>query len=365
VGLELADVFRRFGPDYLAKYAGAMPPSHEKAIHDIIRCRTPAMGGHLYHCPDCDKDVYVHHGCRNRHCPACHADQTRKWLEARRAETLPCGYFHVTLTVPEEMRGAFRSNQKDCYRILMRSAADAVVALCRDPKHLGGTPAILPVLHTWTGRMDYHPHVHMLVSAGGISVDGTQWLDAKPGFLVPVKALSRLFRNNMRGILQTLRPDLAAALPASLWKKEWVANILPWGGGGRGVLDYLGRYVFRVAVTSARILGMDGESVAFRCKDRKQNRWRCIRVSGEEFMRRFLQHVLPKGFHKVRYYGLWHPANRARAANVRLVMDKPSAPPDTVPEPDPPRQGFTRCPHCGGERLVWVRQLPRPRSRSP
>jgi DNA-directed RNA polymerase subunit RPC12/RpoP len=365
VAPELADVFRRFGPDYLAKHAGTMPPSHGRAIRDIVRCRTPAMGGHLYHCPDCGKDVYVHHGCRNRHCPACHAGQTREWLEARQAEILSCGYFHVTLTLPNEMRGICRSNQKDAYAILMRTAAEAVVTLCRDPRHLGATPALLAVLHTWTGRLDYHPHVHLLVSAGGIANDGKHWLDAKPGFLAPVKALSRLFRNRLRKELETIRPDLCRSLPDSLWKKEWVANILPWGNGKRGVLEYLARYVFRVALTNSRLVAMDQKTVTFRYKDRKQKRQRTIGVSGEEFMRRFLQHVLPKGFHKVRYYGLWHPANRQLAARVRLLLANVKPAKGDTPGPDMPNPGFSRCPYCGGQRLVWVRELPRPRNRGP
>lgn len=362
---ELADVMRRFGPDYLAKHAANMLPSHAKAIHDIIRCRTPAMGGHLYHCPDCGADVYVHHGCRNRHCPACHADQTRKWLEARQEEILPCGYFHVTLTVPEEMRAAFRTNQLDCYGILMRVAAEAVITLCRDKKHLGATPAVLAVLHTWTGRMDYHPHVHMLVSAGGVSPDGKRWLDAKHSFLVPVNALSRLFRNRMRRELKKARPDLYSALPNSLWEKDWVANILSWGTGTKGVLEYLARYVFRIALTNSRIVSMDEKSVTFRHKDRKQRRWRTVRVAGEEFMRRFLQHTLPKGFHKVRYYGLWHAANRQLADQARLGMTPEYANPADILNDDTAPRGFTRCPYCGGQRLEWVRELPRPKSRSP
>ena len=367
MAVDLADVARRFGPEYLERHGARMPPSHARAIHDIADCRTEAMGGQLWHCPDCGQDVYVYHGCRNRHCPACHADQTRKWLEARQAELLPCGYFHVTVTVPEEMRPVMRKNQKDGYGLLMRIAAEAVMTLCRDPKHLGATPAILSVLHTWTRTMDYHPHVHMLTSAGGVSEDGRNWLDAKPGFLVPVKALSRLVRRRMREELAARHPDILDAVPKEVWRKEWVANILPWGGGKTGVLEYLARYVFRIAISNSRLTDMDDSTVVFKYKDRKKKRWRSCRLSGEEFLRRFLQHCLPPGFHKVRYYGLWHPAKRPLAARARLLP---------TPDIEPPTQtgtdavsnmnsGFCRCPYCGGQKLEWRRDIPRPRSRSP
>ena len=378
--LEAADVFRRFGPGYIERFGGAMLPSHRRAIEDITGCRTEAMGGQVWHCPDCDRDVYVYHGCRNRSCPSCHTRQRREWLAARRAETLPCGYFHVTVTIPEELREPFRSNQKDAYGLLMAVAAGAVTELCRDLKHLGGTPGILSVLHTWTGRMDYHPHVHMLVTAGGFGADRESWMPSKPDFLVPVKALSRLARHRMREALEKNCPDLMKTIPAGVWKKEWVANILPWSGGPDAVLTYLARYAHRIAITSARLLAMDDTHVTFRWKDRKGNRWRTCRVTGEEFLRRFLQHVLPKGFHKVRYHGLWHPSNRTLAARVRQCLllavvaaatakvfagKKETTGTMEAADTNGEAPGFTRCPHCGGQRLEYVGLLERPRNRSP
>jgi hypothetical protein len=288
----------------------------------------------------------------------------------------------VTVTVPEELREAFRSNQKNAYGLFMTVAAGAVATLCRDPRHMGGTPGIMSVLHTWTGRMDYHPHVHLLVTAGGTAPDGQSWVDAKPGFLVPVRALSRLVRNRMREALAKECPDLLKALPAGVWKKEWVANIQPWAGGPDGVLAYLARYVHRIAITSARLVAMDDTHVTFKWKERKQNRWRTCRLTGEEFLRRYLQHVLPKGFHKVRYCGLWHSRNRALATRVRhwMILRKAPKQPEASmksaaeagtqesPSPaglSPSRSGFNRCPHCGGTRLFWVRELRRARNRGP
>jgi hypothetical protein len=378
VGLELAEVVRRFGPGYLERHGAGLLPSHRRALDDIVRCRTAELGGHVWHCPDCDRDVYVCHGCRNRNCPSCHTGQTEDWLSARREELLPCGYFHVTTTIPEELREAFRSNQKDAYGLFMSAAANAVMTLCRDPRHLGGTPGILSVLHTWTGRMDYHPHVHLLVTAGGVSADGQSWVEAKPGFLVPGRALSRLVRRRMREALEKKRPELLQALPAGVWKKEWVANIQPWTEGPDGVLVYMARYVFRIAITNARLVSMDDTHVTFRWKDRKAGRSRVCRVTGEEFLRRYLQHALPKGFHKVRYHGLWHARNRQLAARVRQLLlaksRRESATVEAFAEAGAPEaskettawpSGFERCPHCGAANLIWIGKLRRPRIRSP
>ena len=218
--MEIADVFRRFGEEYLHRYGSGILPSHRRAVQDITACRTPALGGHRWHCEDCGKDVYVFHGCRNRSCPACHTAQTQTWLEARKLEVLPYDYFHLTTTVPEGLRVFFRQRQKALYGLFMRISAEAILTLCRDPKHLGATAALLAVLHTWTRRLDYHPHVHFLVTAGGLAPDGLQWIPAKPGFLIPVKALSRLIRHRMQTAVRKQHPDLYQKIPDSIWTKE-------------------------------------------------------------------------------------------------------------------------------------------------
>lgn len=316
--IEIADVFRRFAADYLSAHGATILPSHRRAIADILACRTEALGGHLWRCDHCSAEVYSYHSCKNRSCPKCHTDQTERWLAARKAEVLPCPYFHVTITVPEELRDTLRVNQKDGYSLLMRAAAEAIVELARDPRYVGGTVGILAVLHTWTQQLLYHPHVHCLVTGGGVSDDGQQWHPARNDFLVPFAALAKLVRGKLRAALSKRRPDLV--VPEATWSKRWVVHCTAWGEGDEAVLRYLARYVFRMAITNSRIVGLDESGVTLRHKHRASNRWRTIRLSGHEFMRRFLQHVLPKGLHKVRYYGLWNPARREQAVRARLLL---------------------------------------------
>jgi len=359
--LEVADVFRQFGPSYLERFGASMLPSHRRAIEDIVACRTEAMGGHVFQCDGCGKTFYAYHGCRNRSCPACHTGQTRQWLEARTAEILPCHYHHVCITVPSQLRAAFRANQRDCYSLLMKASALAVLELCADKRHMGAVPALMSMLHTWTAAMDYHPHVHLLVSGGGIGLDGKSWRETKTtSFLIPVRALSRLVRGKFMALLKKARPKIEAQIAAEAWKHEWVAWSKPWGKGETAVLEYLARYVHRIAITNGRILAMDGETVQFRYKARKAGQMRICTVKGHEFMRRFLQHVLPKGFHKVRYCGLWHSSRRAKRQDLRhtmLLQEAQQTPPPQSPAtthlthtPEQNPTGGTSnppCPHCG------------------
>ncbi|MBV8702527.1 MAG: transposase, partial [Acetobacteraceae bacterium] len=306
--IELAEVFRRFAADYLAAHGASMLPSHRRAIDDVLACRTAALGGQVWRCERCDAEVFSYHSCRNRSCPKCHTAQTRAWLERRQAEMLPVPYFHVTVTAPAELREVLRANQRAGYAALMRASAEAIIELARDPRHVGGTVAVLAVLRTWTQQLSFHPHVHCLVSGGGISEDGTTWHPARRTFLLPIKALARLVRGKFRALLKQKRPDLL--IPDEVWRKPWILHVTAWGSGEQAVLDYLARYVFRIALTNARITGLDEQTVTIQHKDRKSGARRTLRLSGEAFMRRFLQHVLPRGFHKVRYCGLWHPAQR-------------------------------------------------------
>jgi hypothetical protein len=366
--VELADVFGRFAGAYLEAHGAAMPPSHRRAIADIIACRTAALGGHLWRCDHCHAEVFAYHSCKNRSCPKCHTEQTQAWLDRRRAEMLPTAYFHATITIPDELRQALRANQRDGYGALLTAAATAIIELARDRRFVGGTVGVLAVLHTWTQQLLYHPHVHCLITGGGVSPDGRSWCPARRAFLVPPKALAKLVRGKLQVLLRQRRPDLV--LPPSVWRKPWIVHITSWDAGEPAVLDYLARYVFRVAITNARLVGLDAEAVTIRYKQRKSARWRTRRVAGEEFMRRFLQHVLPKGFHKVRYFGLWHPAHRALAARVRLrlALDQPHAP-TTAPhgdaaEPDGNPVAGTggsaqppACPQCQIGHLVLIRRL--------
>jgi hypothetical protein len=260
-------VFRRFAPGYQAAHGAAMPPSHRRAIADILACRTEALGGHLERCTACGAEVHRCHSCRNRSCPKCHGEQTRAWLDKRQAEMLACPYFHVTVTVPEELRAALRRHQRDGYGALMAAAGEAIVGLARDPRHVGGTVGVLAVLHTWTQQLHFHPHVHCLVTGGGLGGDGETWHPARPGFLVPTKALARKVRGRFRAVFQRRCPGVS--LPAAVWRTPWVVHITPWGVGEPAVLDYLARYVFRIALTDRRIVDLDGETVSFQYRDRK------------------------------------------------------------------------------------------------
>jgi hypothetical protein len=369
---SLAEVLGRFAPAYQQRYPKALLPSHQRAIRDILACRTPALGGHLWHCPDCDKDVYVYHGCRNRACPSCHSSQTQQWLDQRQAELLPCDYFHLTATVPQGLRTLFLAHQKLLYSLLMSLTAGCIQDIAANPKHLGAMPGILAVLHTWTGQLTYHPHVHCLVTAGGVSPDQKHWVSCRPGFFLPVRVLSRHLRQLFEKTLCQRHPELYAQVPAKVWKQEWVLHCVPWGAGQRGVLSYLARYVFRIAITDRRILAIDEQSVSFQYKHRKGNCQKTCTLAGVEFIRRFCQHILPKNWHKVRYYGLWHPKHQELARQVRqlLQLSRPAEPvvseaANGTPALLPFAPFAPRCPHCGCSQLQHLREIPRPRSRGP
>lgn len=360
--IELADVFRRFAGDYLSVHGATMPPSHRHAIADILACRTDVLGGSLWHCEHCSHEVFSYHSCNNRSCPKCHTKDTQQWLAARQAELLPTTYFHVTVTVPEELRELLRSNQRDGYGLLMKAAAESIIELCRDRRFVGGTVGVLAVLHTWTQQLHLHPHVHCLVTGGGVSNQGRDWYPARKDFLVPYGPLAKLVRGKFKALLADSRPDLIA--PAAAWTKPWVVHITPWGNGRQAILEYLARYVFRIAISNTRIIGLDDQTVTIRYKHRKSSRWRTSRMDGHEFVRRFLQHVLPKGFHKVRYFGLWHPSKRQIAARARLLLElERTVPPTALPAATADDQGPDSaveqriCPRCRQGRLTFVRWL--------
>ena len=318
--IEIADVVARFIEPYRSQYGPQMLPSHRRALNDILGCMTAAMGGGRYHCRDCNETFWSHHGCRNRACPKCHGRQIALWLEKRTAELLPCDYFHLIATVPQELRGLFYREQKLCYGLLMKTVASAVCELAALKCYIGAVPAILAVLHTWTGSLQYHPHVHLLVSAGGLDKDGLTWRDSPYKFLVPVKKLSPMISQRFADALQKERPDLFALIPPEVWKKQWCSFCKPAGSGREAVLQYLSRYVFRIAITRNRLLTMDETHVTFRYKDNDTGVWKTERITGVEFIRRFLLHVLPRGFHKVRYYGLWSAPHQSRHHALRIKL---------------------------------------------
>jgi hypothetical protein len=379
----LADIVRRFGSKYTSECGAAMMPSHKRALSDIAACCTRELGGRLYRCNDCHEPFWRYHCCRNRACPKCHGPQTRRWLEQRQAELLPCDYFHAVATVPAELHTAFYRHQKIMYGLLMKLAAKAIKELCAEKRHLGALPGVLAVLHTWKGQLGYHPHVHLLVTGGGITPDGQYWKPARGKFLVPVAVLSRKITAMFREALKAEAPEVFAGIPAEVWKREWVSFVKHYGHGNDAVLRYLSRYVFRTAISNARILGMDESHVTFRWKDRKAEVWRTERLPGFEFLRRFLQHVLPRGFHKVRYYGLWHASKRTESnrAWVLLILETPAdasqpakladflealgqgteGEDQLLSDADGDEQQRPRCPYCNSPRTRLLGEFPRGR----
>jgi len=343
---SIADIVREHGGAYVARFGPGLLPSHRRALADIAGCRTPAMGGHLLDCADCGHREYVYHSCRNRACPQCHQQRTEEWLAQRARELLPVRYHHLVLTLPAELREAARSRQQAVLGALMQAAAAAVQALARDPKYAGGRIGILAVLHTWTRALAWHPHVHCLVPGIALAPD-REVLHPAERFLLPVRALSVIFRARMAASLRALEPPVQ--LPAAVWRKPWVAFARPCVEGAEGVLQYLARYAFRGPLSNRHLVGTEGGRVTFRYTDNRTGKPRSITVSGEEFLRRYLQHVLPKGFQRVRYYGLWSPSSRQTLRALQLLL-APSQQQSTLPallakSPRPVRPAC--CPRCG------------------
>ncbi|MHC5112520.1 MAG: IS91 family transposase [Planctomycetota bacterium] len=377
--LEVADILHRYGDGYLEAHGHGMLPSHRRAIRDILRCRTPVMGGHLFACDRCHHRVFAYHSCRNRSCPKCHTRDTDRWIEARRRELLPVPYFHVVFTVPDEWRQVIRRHQKPLYGILMKAAAKSLIKLATDPHYVGGLVGILAVLHTWTRTMVFHPHVHCLVPAGGVERDASsgdsRWLPARSNYLVPVKALSRVFRGMFVDMVKKAMPCLT--IPRMRQGREWVVYAKPTVQGADAVLNYLGRYVHRIAISNSRIVSIDDGRVTFRYQKSGETSWKTMSLSAHEFLRRFMQHVLPRGVHKVRYYGLWAPGNRAILRQVQTALylrkDDPAAQADNAPTVQPadatdraatPVLRNVCCPRCRTGSLQYVGPVQR-RPRAP
>ena len=360
--IELATIVTKHGDEYLHAFGGRMLPSHKRALADIRTCRTESMGGHLTECDACGHQQYSYHSCKNRSCPKCHTSDTQRWLLKREAELLPVRHFHVVFTLPQELRDLVRSNQKQLYAILMQSASEMLMKLGLDPRHVGGKLSILAVLHTWTRAMEFHPHVHMLVPAGGLDNEGN-WHTTGKKWLVPVKALSRLFRARFMKLARKALPDLS--FPQEVWKKDWVVYCKPPLTNSKKVLRYLGRYVHRIALANSRIESMDNGKVTFRYQESATGSLKRMTLAAKEFLRRYLQHVLPQGFHKVRYYGLLSPANRSTLKRVQLLLAqrRKITSDDSEDKPTKPLAHHI-CPCCSEGLMVVISWLPR-RSRSP
>ena len=330
-----------------------MLPSHRRALRDILACRTEAMGGHLYACPDCGSHHYHYHSCRNRHCPQCQQNAGQDWLAKQQAIQFPVPYFLLTFTLPASLRSLARSHQRRIYDLLFRLSAEATQQLAADPRYSGGQLGLLGVLHTWGRNLSYHPHVHYLVPALSRQKDGTFRL-LKHNFLLPVKALSRIFRAKMRDALQ--KTPLWSEIPAETWAVDWVVHCQPVGKG-ETALRYLAPYIFRVAISDRRILSCKNGRVTFSYRPSDTGKWRTSTLSALEFLHRFLQHVLPKGFVKVRYYGFLAPCRRKQLQALRLLLSLIFAlsPPATLPVTEEKKVWVCRCSQCGCEMVPLYR----------
>ncbi|WP_408847020.1 IS91 family transposase [Acidocella facilis] len=370
--LEVADIFRDFGPNYRAAQAGHLSLEQLKVMSAIERCRTAALGGHIEGCTDCGHQRIAYNSCRNRHCPKCQGAAARAWLAEREADLLPVGYFHVVFSLPAEIAAIAWTNKAAVYDLLFRAAAETMLTIAADRKHLGARIGITAVLHTWGSAMTHHPHIHMIVPGGGLSPDGQSWISARARFLLPVRVLSRLFRRlflaglvelhaagqlKFFGEAQSLAERRAFLRHlAPLRRKNWVVYAKPPFAGPQAVLAYLARYTHRVAISNRRLVAMDEAGVTFRYKNYRQDgaaRYQTMTLPPAEFIRRFLLHVLPKGFHRIRHYGLLASASRkANIARIRdlLAVPQPAPPETTVVETAP--EPWRCCPHCGGQMVI-------------
>ncbi|MCG2720578.1 MAG: IS91 family transposase [Thermodesulfovibrionales bacterium] len=362
----VADIFRSCGPEYRDRYGHAMPPSHRRTMQDVVDCRTERMGGHLFRCSHCDHLRYSYHSCKNRSCPACHESDRKSWLEKRKREQLPVPYYHAVFTVPKELHEIIRSHQKISYALLMEAAALSLMKLASDNRYVGGKIGMLSVLHTWTRALVYHPHVHCLIPAGGLSHDNRYWLEARKTYLVPVRALSDIFRATFIALARRKLPE--TVFPQSIWKTPWVVYCKPCGHSTEKTLSYLARYVHQTAITNSRILSVERGKVTFRYKDSRECRWKTMTLEASEFIRRFLQHVLPRGFHKVRYYGLLSPRNRNIFEQIRRELTNKTeigdAEPLNVDSSAKIPESIRLCPLCHKGYLISIMPLPR-RWRAP
>jgi len=360
---ELADIFRLHGPDYIAKYQDRLLPSHRRALHDICACRTETLGGHLYRCPQCHKEHYQYHSCKNRHCPKCQNNQIDRWIDQQRELLLPLSYFMATFTLPAGLRHLVRSNQKLLYHFLFQASQQALQKLASDPKYIGATLGMIGILQTWTRDLRYHPHVHYLIPGGGLTPNANTWRPAKYNFLLPEKPLAGIFRAKFRDLIKKM--GLFKQVPPQAWQQDWVVDIIPVGTG-QEALKYLAPYVFRVAISNRNILALKNGHVTFRYRHSKTNATRTATLPVLNFISRFLQHVLPRGFQKVRTYGALHPKQRhllhivkeqlhqERSATVELSHQSHA---------EHHTSGFAApllCPKCACQ-MIHIAQIPRKR----
>ena len=377
--LELAGILRRHGEAY--RQAHPLPRHQLRLMRAIEVCRTAALGGRVEECGQCKHTRVSYNSCRNRHCPKCQSLARAKWLESRKAELLPVQYFHVVFTVPEQIAALALHNKAAVYSILFRAASETLLTIARDPRHLGAEIGFFAILHSWGQNLLHHPHLHCVVPGGGLSADGSRWIASKPGFFLPVRVLSRLFRRLFlkalsqafdKGQLKLFGESKPLNGPAAfsrhlapLAKQEWVVYAKPPFGGAHQVLEYLGRYTHRVAISNQRLLAADDSQVTFQWKDYRQpHHSKRMTLTAGEFIRRFLLHALPPGFQRIRHYGLLANCHRnASLALCRQLLQAPAA--ELLPRPKDYRdlyqaltaQSPLRCPRCGSGVMVRIEIL--------
>jgi hypothetical protein len=370
--LEVADVFRAAGPAYRAAQAGHLSLHQLKVMAAIEQCRAAALGGHVEACDDCGHRRIAYNSCRNRHCPKCQGAAARTWLAERKADLLPVGYFHVVFTLPAEVAEIAFQNKALVYDLLFRATSETMLTIAADPKHLGARIGLTAVLRSWGSALTHHPHLHMIVPGGGLAPDGRRWIAARPAFLLPVRVLGKLFRRLFLTRLIALHGAGRLAFHGSLAglaesraflrhlapvrTKRWVVYAKPPFAGPEAVLAYLSRSTHRVAISNRRLIGFDEVGVTFRYKDYRRDgaeRYGAMTLGTHEFIRRFLLHVLPKGFHRIRHYGLL--AGSTRRTNLALVRALLSVVPPEDDTPEAPLDPRPPCPCCGGRMIIIER----------
>lgn len=360
----IQDVFRQYGGIYLEKYKDRMPSLHKKVLHAIMNCRTKNLGGEVYYCLKCNEYHYSYHSCGDRHCIICQNNDAVEWIEKNKKNILPLSYFLSTFTLPEEIRNPCRKEQRLFYSILFKSSSDSLKQLAKDDKYLGAETCTEPVecigmigiLHTWSRALIYHPHVHYLIPGCGISEDGKTIRFSDDDFLMHIKPLSIIFKAKFRDNLKEQAPEIFNKISYGVWKRDWVVHIKPVGDGN-SAMEYMGRYLFRVAITNNRIIKLESGKVIFRYTDSKTGKTRIVTLDALEFIRRFLQHVLPHNFMKVRYYGYLAAASKKKLSKLRKMLFVDQVPIDEQKEKQLLPQKL-KCPICGTP-LQWVETLPK------
>jgi len=308
-----------YAPEYIQKFGGSMPEQHKKVIEAIISCRTPANGSVIYECTGCGKRHETFRSCGNRHCPVCQNHKTRQWLEKQLERQVPGHHFMLTVTVPESLRLFMRSNQQIACSALFKSSADAIKLLAKDKKYIGGDVCgFFGALHTWGEQLSYHPHIHFIVPGGAFSADDLQWHPSRTDFLLPVKALSPIIRAKFKD--EMIKADKCKQIPSDVWETDWNVNCKAVGKAEYSI-RYLAPYVFKVAITDSRIVSVKDRIVTFRCKKEKSNRPRTVSLDVIEFIRRYLTHVLPSGFMKIRYYGFMNSNCSISAKHIAALIE--------------------------------------------